>query len=352
LNQLLQTSEATIYCLVRAKDGEDPYQRLANVMQGYYGPEITEKLEKRVVVVCGNLEQPGLGLSQEDAALLQQRLDSIIHCGAEVKHYGSADYFAKVNVESTNRLLDLARGKDVRFHYVSTLGIPEDLAFLGLWESFIDGCGYDAVATENVYTNSKLKAEKLVIRACEEEGIAASVYRAGNLSCQSATGVFQKNIDNNAFYRMLKAMLLLGKAPRVHWQVDFTPVDYAGEAITTLALQEKSAGRLFHICNPVQMSYLDMVDILREYGYYIDLMEWHDYKAWLLDTNQLKDQAGVELAMVQLEGDGAKNSIYQFACPQTNEYLAGTSVVCHAPDGEFFKRMMDHAVKIGYFPAP
>ncbi|GAA0409209.1 amino acid adenylation domain-containing protein [Paenibacillus motobuensis] len=352
LYQLLQTSEAVIYCLVRAKEGEEPYQRLVDVMKGYYGTEITRNMKNRVVAVRGDLEQPNLGLSPQDAALLDQHLDSIIHCGAEVKHFGSTDYFTKVNVESTDRLLDLARGKDVRFHYVSTLGIPEDLAFLGLWESFTAGSGYDAVATENVYTNSKLEAEKLVIRACEEEGVAASVYRVGNLSCYSTTGVFQKNIDNNAFYRMLKAMLLLGKAPRVHWQVDFTPVNYAGASISALALQEKSSGRLFHICNPVQISYIDMVDHLREYGYYIDLLEWRDYEAWLLDPNQPKEQAGMELAMAQLEGDGAKNSIYRFACPQTNEFLAGTSVVCHEPDREFFQRMIDYAVRIGYFPAP
>lgn len=352
LYQLLQTSEATIYCLVRAKEGEDPYHRLAEVMQGYYGPEIVREMEARVVVVCGDLQQPDLGLSAQDATLLRQQLDSIIHCGAEVKHFGAADYFAKVNVESTDRLLDLARGKQVRFHYVSTLGIPEDLAFLGRWEPFIEGCGYDAVATENVYTNSKLEAEKLVIQACEEEGVAVSVYRVGNLSCYSTTGVFQKNIDNNAFYRMLKAMLLLGKAPSVHWEVDFTPVDYAGASISALALQEKSVGRLFHICNPAQIAYTAMVDILREYGYSIDLLEWPAYEAWLLDPNEPKDQAGMELAMAQLEGDGAKNSIYRFACPQTNEFLADTNVTCHVPDGEFFRRMIDYAVRIGYFPAP
>ncbi|WMT41074.1 hypothetical protein RE628_29265 [Paenibacillus sp. D2_2] len=102
----------------------------------------------------------------------------------------------------------------------------------------------------------------------------------------------------------------------------------------------------------MQISYVDMVDHLREYGYYVELLEWRDYEAWLLDPNQPKNQAGMELAMAQLEGDGAKNSIYRFACPQTNEFLAGTPVVCHAPDREFFERMIDYAVRIGYFPKP
>ena len=59
--------------------------------------------------------------------------------------------------------------------------------------------GYEGSSIENVYTNSKLEAEKLVIKAGTEKGIPTSVYRVGNLSCNSKNGVFQRNIDNNAF---------------------------------------------------------------------------------------------------------------------------------------------------------
>ncbi|MNW67738.1 hypothetical protein D3C74_463740 [compost metagenome] len=60
----------------------------------------------------------------------------------------------------------------------------------------------------------------------------------------------------------------------------------------------------------------------------------------------------MELAMAQLEGDGAKNSAFRFACPQTIEFLKDSGVECHVPDKEFFTRMLDHAVSIGYFPKP
>ncbi|SDG17301.1 amino acid adenylation domain-containing protein/thioester reductase domain-containing protein [Fontibacillus panacisegetis] len=350
LYELLATSDSVIYCLVRPASGIAPYQRLVDVMCDYYGQEIAERMDGRVVVISGDLEQEHLGLSAADRSLLEEHIDSIIHCGAEVKHFGDADYFTRVNVESTDRLLALARGKNVRFHYISTLGIPEDLAFGGKWDHFI-GSGYgDSICTDNVYTNSKLDAEKLVVKTCEDEGVRATVYRIGNLSCHSKTGSFQKNIDNNAFYRMLKAMMLLGKAPKVSWYVDFTPIDYAGKSVVNLALQDESAGTVFHICNPTQILYEDMVQMLQDYGYKIELLELSEYEAWVLDSSQPKDRTGMELAMAQLEGDGAKNSAYRFACPRATQFLAGTGVYCHVPNAQFFARMLDYAVSIGYFP--
>lgn len=352
LYELLHLSHSNIYCLVRPTAGIPGYQRLVEVMCGYFGEQISMKMAGRVTVVEGNLEEPCLGLSSADREILQ-RIDSIIHCGAEVKHFGDADYFTRVNVESTDRLIELARGRDVRFHYISTIGIPEDLAFNGQWSRFISGVGYaEDICTDNVYTNSKLEAEKLVARACAEEGVPSTIYRIGNLSCHSKTGRFQQNIDNNAFYRMLKAMLILGKAPRVRWYVDVTPIDYAGKAVATLALQNHTVGSLFHVCNPSQILYDDMLQSIQDYGYNIELLEWSKYESWVLDHNQPKDRMGLELAMAQLEGDGAKNSAFRFTCPQTLEFLAESVVPCEAPDKAFFERMIDYAVSIGYFPKP
>lgn len=353
LHELLYQSTATVYCLVRPSKLMEPYIRLEQVMTGYFGEDIKSRMDKRVIAIQGDLEQESLGLGAEDLALIEARIDSIIHCGAEVKHFGDAGYFARVNVESTDRLLALAQKKpNTRFHFISTLGIPEDLALGGQWEAIVAGAGYEESSIENVYTNSKLEAEKLVIKAGKERGIPAAVYRVGNLSCHSENGIFQKNIDNNAFYRMLKAMVLLKKAPSVKWQVDITPINYAGEAITALLLQQETVGRVFHICNPVAIPYEDMVEHFKDYGYDIALMDWKEYEEWLLDPQQPKNKEGLELAMAQFEGDGAKNSVYRYTCPQTSEFLRNTGVKCALPDKPFFEKMMDYAAGIGYFVKP
>ncbi|MCM3783479.1 amino acid adenylation domain-containing protein [Neobacillus mesonae] len=352
LAELLQRSNAAVYCLVRSSSGQDPYSRLVQTMISYFGAEAEKWMENRVFALEGELEKENLGLSDTNQAIVNEHIDSIIHCGADVRHFGESEHFSRVNVESTNRLLSLARSNaKIRFHFISTLGIPEELAENGQWAHIVEGTGYETAFVENVYTNSKLEAEKLVIKA-GEEGLPVNVYRVGNLSARSDNGIFQKNIDNNAFYRMLKAMLLLKKAPRVRWEVDITPIDYAGQAITALALQDETVGRVFHICNPVTISYEQMVEYFKAAGYDITLMELKEFEAWLLNPSESKDQAGVELAMAQLEGDGAKNSMFRYTCPQTVEYLADSGVQCAEPDKQFFSKLISHAVDVEYFIKP
>jgi amino acid adenylation domain-containing protein/thioester reductase-like protein len=353
LFELLERSAAKVYCLVRPHaDYAEPLDRLAAVMTRYFGKGIVEKLRERVVMVQGDLEKEDLGLQAGDRYLLNKHVDSIIHCGAEVKHFGDAEYFTRVNVDSTRRLLDLARTKEnTRFHYISTLGIPEELALSGQWDDFLASSEYlETAYVENVYTESKLEAERLAVLACEREGIPVSIYRVGNLSCRSDNGLFQQNIDNNAFYRMLKAMILLGVSPVAHSYVDLTPVDYAGASITTLLLQNDSIGGMFHICNPVQLSYVEMVKHFQNFGYEVSFMELKEYESWLLNPEASKNQEGLQLAMAQLEGDGAKHSSWRFACPQTVRSLEGSGVVCQLPDQAFIARLIDHAVEAGYFP--
>ncbi|WP_438433859.1 non-ribosomal peptide synthetase [Gorillibacterium sp. sgz500922] len=352
LCELLKRPEPTVTCLVRKQGAASAYERLAERMEDYFGAEARERMDGRVTVVEGDLEAEGLGLNEAVRDRLTASLDLILHCGAEVRHFGSQDHFARANVDSTRRLLDLAATREgIRFHFISTMGIPEELALAGQWKSFASAEGYDyTAAVDNVYTQSKLEAEKLVVRAGETGRVPATVYRVGNLCCDSATGRFQRNVDGNAFYRMLKAMLLLGRAPRVRWEVDLTPIDYAGWSIVELALQPDNAGRLFHICNPRAVSYEQLVELFREHGYAIEWMEKDAYENWLLQPDEEKDRAGLELAMVHLEGDGAKELPWRYACPQTVSRLPGGADACAKPDRAYVARLIDYAVKIGYFP--
>ena len=59
-------------------------------------------------------------------------------------------------------------------------------------------------------------AEKWVLDKAKE-GKQVFVYRMGNLVGRYSDGKFQRNIDANAFYRMLKLMILGKKAPKVLW---------------------------------------------------------------------------------------------------------------------------------------
>ncbi|UJF32166.1 non-ribosomal peptide synthetase [Paenibacillus hexagrammi] len=353
LYDLLRMSRNTvIYALVRGSQPGVGAQRLLEIMHHYFGSEVLELMNDRVIMIEGNLDRDELCERSQDYEMLVQHIDAIIHAAADVRHFGDRRKFERTNIAGTAALLKLAAAKPgVRFHYISTIGIPEELAELGLWDQALQ---HERIPEElhvkGVYTESKLEAEKMVLAAADE-GLAVTIYRPGNLTCDSLTGSFQRNIDGNAFYRMLKAMLLLERAPRARWKVDFTPIDYAGQAITVLALKPDTVGRMFHICNPNPLFYDELLGMINQLGYMVDLVDPADYTSWLLDLHENKHQEGLQLAMAYLEGDGAKDSPYTFDSSQTVAYLKGTGVTCPVIDLAFIRRMFEEAVSQGYFHA-
>ncbi|WP_051330885.1 non-ribosomal peptide synthetase [Aneurinibacillus terranovensis] len=349
---LLQTS-ATVYCLVRSSEGISGEERLTDTMRFYFGGEGAKRLEDRAVIVEGDLGKADLGLSPAITFHLHKVIDTIIHSGADVRHFGDSAQFDKVNTRGTSFLLDIARHKKgVHFHHISTISVPEELAESGQWGDFAQtgDFTYD-VTLENGYTNSKLQAEKLV-REAMRTGVPATIYRAGNLTCHSETGLFQRNMESNAFYRMIKAALLLGAAPSANWYVDVTPIDYASRAIVNLVHQSDMEGRTFHICNPQQLLYDEFIRILQSFGYDIQLMEADRYQQWLfLSNHDTGREEALQLAMAQLDGDGAKDSEYRYTCNETEKFLRGTGISCAKPDRQLLQLLVNYAVKTRYFPA-
>ncbi|CAI6084186.1 non-ribosomal peptide synthetase [Cohnella sp. JJ-181] len=354
LYELLVQSEAKIICIARSSGADSAQFRIQKTMAHYFGPSSLDLLDGRVYVVEGDLSQPGLGLSPADGQFVRSNVDAILHSAADVRHFGDAEHFDRSNVLATRRLIELAETLDrgVRFHHISTLGIPEDLALSGQWEDQLSRPAFDeGLKVDNLYTQSKLEAEKWLMAAANR-GLDVNVYRAGNLSCHADSGQFQQNIDNNAFYRMIKAMLLLGKAPAANWDVDFTPIDYAGRSIVHLALRPDTAGRLFHICNPEPVRYDRMIEMLGAFGYPVETLDFADYANWLFDAAVPKDPEALKLAIAQLEGDGAKDSDYRYGCRVTSSFLADTDIRCAPADESYLRKMIGYAVSIGYFPEP
>ncbi|MGM1019913.1 MAG: amino acid adenylation domain-containing protein [Bacillota bacterium] len=353
LYDLLQRTGAKVYAMVRpSQDGPSGIERIQSVLTGYFGEVVSGLIEGRVKAVYGDLEQTDLGLSDVDRHMLEHQIDGIIHSAADVRHFGDSAAFDRTNVTGTLELLKIAQAKPgVSFHHVSTMGIPEDLANEGQWESVLELSSFpDELQVDNLYTNSKLAAEKLLFQAARS-GTPVSIYRAGNLTAHSANGRFQRNIDSNAYYRMMKAMLLLGKAPQADWHTDFTPIDYASRAIVELSVHQKSANRIFHICNPNPLPYDKLIAMVNQLGYAVKTMPFDEYSAWLLNPSSGIQEDALHLAMGQLEGDGAKDSAYRYGCPVTAALLDQAGVQCPTTDLEFIQNMIQHAVEIGYFPA-
>lgn len=348
LFELLEKTNSDIYCLVRGDSYHESYEKLLKVMNNYFGIEINNYIDK-IHIIQGDLEKDNLGLNQLTEQFILNDVDAIIHSAADVRHFGNAETFEKTNINGTKILLNFARkNHNIKFHYISTMSIPEDLAHEGKLEHAMEN-GFSDITVDNLYTNSKLQTEKLLINA-QSEGCSVTIYRPGNLTSRSYDGKFQTNINSNAFYRMIKAMLLLKKAPDVYWQIDFTPIDYAAEAIVYLAHEQDAENQVFHICNQEQILYSDFLSLINQLGYEIELLNESEYSGWLLDKSSEKNAEGLELAITQLDGDGAKTSYFKSSSPLTNQFLKNTNITSPKIDYEFIQKMFDYAIEVGYFP--
>jgi len=354
LQDLLTDTEATVYCLVRPSSSMAPYERLLDTMSFYFGADVEQRMEQRVVAVVGDLSEENLGLSQEDQTMLNTTVDTIIHCGADVRHYGEEDHFDKVNVRGTQYLIDMARAREgVRFHFVSTLSnvmgfAPNDpKLYIPTEDDFDRGQTLDSP-----YAESKFRAEALVRQAIEE-GVAASVYRAGNLCGHSETGQFQRNIDSNAFYRFVKATLMLEVTAEGGNYVDLTPVNYASKVLVHFACRKESVGHTFHLCNAKQITGDDFIHLLQSFGYSILMMSGEQYGQWLFDENTAKEHyEAVQLILAALMEENPHGTKILFDCSKTQQMLAGSGVVSPAPDRRLLFNILKYGIEIGYFPTP
>ena len=198
----------------------------------------------------------------------------------------------------------------------------------------------------------KLEAEKIA-RDAVKDNIPVSVYRVGNLTCHSESGKFQQNMDNNAFYRMIKSMLCLGKTPEAKWYIDFTPINFASQALVAIARQPESNGHVFHLCNPKPLLYADFVGMLKDMGYELDVIKAESYENWLLSGEHSEEMQGfLSLAIAQLDGDGAGDTPFIFNSNKTQDFLKNTNVVCTEPNKAYIRAMVDSAIQVNYFPEP
>ncbi|HDR8111928.1 TPA: amino acid adenylation domain-containing protein [Bacillus cereus] len=349
LEQLLTLPHTRIYCLARSRHGESVEQRVMEKMKFYFDETTLEQMKHRVQVIEGDLSEKHVGLTAEMKKTLLRHIDTIIHCGGDVRHYGDRDHFQKVNVESTRYLLQMSKKASARFHYISTVSIvgqhQEDPASFMFSEQDFDR----GQQVENVYVESKFLAEKLV-RGAMAEGVPASVYRVGNLVGRTQDGQFQQNIEGNAFYRLIKALFLLQKAPDLSTKIDLVPIDFGSKAIVRLACIEQSKGETFHICNPIQLEWQQFISHLQQTGYLIDMVKGTEFMNLFTNHTLTEEQIHALEMLIPIfeESDQYVEAI--ITSQHTEEFLKALNIICEQPNQEWISKCISYGEIVGFFP--
>jgi fengycin family lipopeptide synthetase D len=255
LRQLLEETSAQITALIRARNDNSAFQRLAEHYRERFDLDLAREGGERLQVFSGDVSRPDLGLDPQRQTALQTDVDTILHSAALTSHYGDWKIFEAANIHSTDNLAEFAlRGRAKTMHHISTTSVAHGRVQNRSQVLFTEFDLDLGQAPGNLYARSKLEAEKLLQVRQKEQGLKVNIYRAGNITCDSRTGKFQKNVEDNAFFQQLRAYVNLGAAPEVFDSRNMTYVDQAAQAIVALMHRPGLTGQTFHIQNPGQLS--------------------------------------------------------------------------------------------------
>jgi amino acid adenylation domain-containing protein/thioester reductase-like protein/FkbM family methyltransferase len=327
LAELLQQTQADIYCLVRAANLTAAKQRLEETLKGYLIWE--ESFSSRIIPVLGDLSQSLLGLADEEFYLMAGKIDSIYHNGALVNHVYPYPLLKAANVRGTEEVLRLASQIKIKpVHFVSTasvfssdeyfkLGVVQENDPLEHCQGLVGG-----------YTQSKWVAEKIIMMA-RDRGLPCNIYRLGRVTWHSQTGVWN---PNDLFYRFIKSCIQLKSAPQINSMEKITPVDYLAKALITLSQQPESLGKAFHLISSHSAPWSQFINYIRSLGYPLQQLSYEDWQAELLRSTQISTNNALYSAISLAEDNTSSKSranaasSFKFDCQNTLNGLANTDI--------------------------
>lgn len=269
LEKLLKLTDCNIYCIIRMKYNQEAKDRLIKAIKYYFDEELYLKYEKRIFAVQGDLSSENFGLDKKTYENLQKKIDCIINCAANVKHYGAKQSFEDANIKVVQELINFAKDKDILLNQISTTSISgenfnnPDLKYNFTENDFYFGQNYK----ENIYIDTKFRAEEMIIKS-EYEGLKANIFRLGNLTARFSDGKFQKGKLSNEFYQKLLAFAKLGEIPKnmKDDKIEFSPVDSTSEAIIDILKIQNIKDQIFHILNNNKIEVSKILEVFSKNG--------------------------------------------------------------------------------------
>ncbi|MGJ3251031.1 MAG: amino acid adenylation domain-containing protein [Elainellaceae cyanobacterium] len=350
LFELLNKTDATIYCLIRAQNLTDAYQKLRQISTKYQLD--STQFYPRIVPVIGNLTQPLLGLSRDKFQALAATVDVIYHGAANVNLVLPYAALKAVNVVGTKSILSFANHVKLKpVHFMSTLDVFEARMAMSNTTIF----EHDAIApTASIardyqitggYAQSKWVAEQLVSQA-GQAGLPVCIYRLGMISGNQHTGIC--NVGD-LLCRLLKSFIELKAAPQIDLNLDMTPVDYVSQATVHLSRQLTSFGQSFHLVNPTPVPLDQILQQMNNLGYAIKRVPYERWEVMIQETrNALGPLATTitdpiqEHQISRLEGWLAGSQL--FDCQQTLSALNGSRIICPTVDNALLHKYISNIV--------
>lgn len=269
---LINPAVSKIYCLIREKYNvtvEDRFNKIANTY--FKGYNINDIIKQKVVLLNGNFEKVYLGLGLEKYYKLSKIITTVVHSGANVRHYGKYDVFYRANVQATKNIIQFCEDGNCKLAHISTVsvgGYTKTNENNLLTENLLN---INQTFNNHVYMVTKYEAECAILREVADNKLKAKIFRLGNIMPRYKDGKFQINMHQNGFLSRLKTLIDIqaSTAQIDYFSIDISPVDLCAKAIVLL-MENKTSHTIYHISNP-QIVYLK--DIFNIFGIKLNIVD-------------------------------------------------------------------------------
>jgi len=354
LAELLEQTDAKIYCFIRAGDEQQALARLQRQIGCY---ELQGRIDwNRVIAVCGDLSESRLGLSELRYEEIAGQVGAIYHNGALVNFIQPYKALKAANVLGTEAVLRLACHRRAKaIHYVSTLSVFGEASAHPQGHRESDAPN-PSENLGNGYAQSKWVAEKLM-RTARDRGFQVTIYRPATVAGDSRSGIWN---TEDFLCRLIKACLQMGCAPAERVRMDIAPVDYISRAIVALSLQPDSVGACFHLNHPVPPYSDELVDGFSRAGYRLDRIPYRDWVKKVLEAaeDNRKDFALLPLLSMfseqnqEDETELLEENTIRYDCSETQGVLSKLGIECVLMNGELLTRYQAYFKRSGFVLDP
>jgi amino acid adenylation domain-containing protein/thioester reductase-like protein len=334
LAELLAATQATIHCIVRAKDREQAERRLDDKLREYE-VHLPAADKARVSIHAGDLAEADFGLPPADYAALCRDVDVIHHSASAVNFIKPYAVMKKDNVDGLVNILRFASTTRTKaLMLLSTISVYS-------WGHRVTGKtvmredddidqNLESICSDIGYVKSKWVMEKLA-DAAEARGLPLATFRLGYATYHSETGL---SANYQWWGRLVKTCIALGVVPDLHeLHEGLTSVDYMTRAIARISTNPQAFGKKFNLihsgeANVSLRSFFSLLE--RHFGFEFKIApfaEWLDL--WKDDhttplypvLNLFRDRMHEDKCVMQLY-----EKTYLWEHSNTTAFLQGTEV--------------------------
>jgi thioester reductase-like protein len=348
--EILDTTTAQVYCLVRPKRGEDGKARIERQMRHYAVWRSDEAWRQawttRLHVVDGDVTLPRMGVADAAYETLARDIDAILHGAAHVNFIYPYEALRGTNVIGIHEIIRFAFDTRIKpVHHLSTAAIWPMGAQFTFYEK--DPIEHGQVLNLG-YDEAKWVGERCLLNA-QERGLPVARYRPGEVGGDSVTG---RCVTDHFLIASIKGFLQFGAFPALDINVDVAPVDYVSRAMIHLMFKRNALGRAFHLTNPHPRPMREALGFLRGLGYHFDEMRFVELRDRLVNSRDFAANALFAYQATLEDMDDTSLQLPTYDTRQTQRELRPAGIVCPAADEKLFGLYLRYLQDIGFIPAP